>query len=315
MNENNSLFVSCSPHVRAPQNTRTIMLWVIIALMPTLIAGTYLFGAKSLYVTVISVASCVFFEWGYRKLMKKSNTIGDLSAVVTGLLLALSISPAIPAYIIVIGAFFAIVVVKQLYGGIGKNFLNPALAARAFLLASYAGVLGSVVIDGVTTATPLYQMYNGVLTYSISDMFMGVIPGAIGEVCTLGLLVGGIYLIIKGVISWRIPVSYLGTVALIALFCGHSGFDSNVQWMIANLVSGGVMLGAFFMATDYATSPVTGPGQYIYGFGCGALTMLIRYFGGYPEGVTYAILIMNTLAWAIDKGFKRKQFGAVKVAK
>jgi electron transport complex protein RnfD len=212
----------------------------------------------------------------------------------------------------IVGTFFAIVVVKQLYGGLGKNFLNPALAGRAFLMASYAAIMGAVVVDGVTMATPLSYMYAGEANpYTVGQMFLGTIPGAMGEASALALLAGGLYLIWKKVISWRIPVGFIGAVAVLTLIGGHAGY-SNVDWMLQNLFAGGLFLGAFFMATDYATSPVTLNGQLVYGVGCGVLTVLIRYFGGFPEGVSYAILIMNLCAWAIDKAFRRYQFGVTK---
>ncbi len=316
------LDVAFQPQVRTNNDTQRIMLDVLIALIPALIVAVWQFGAYPLAVVAISVASAVFFEWAYRKLMKKTNTIGDLSACVTGVLLACTLPPTTPLWVPVIGSFFAIVVVKQLYGGIGKNFLNPALAGRAFLLASYALIMGRYavpnslkgVVDGVTMATPLAELYDtGVMPsyYDFGSMFIGKIPGCIGEISALALLIGGIYLIARKVISWRIPVSYIGTVALLTLIFGREGF-SNVEWMLYNVLAGGLMLGAFFMATDYASSPVTLNGQLLYGVGCGAITVLIRYFGGFPEGVSYAILIMNLCAWAIDKAFHRHQFGVSK---
>jgi len=316
------LDVAYQPQVRADVDTRRIMLDVIIALLPAVAVSVWQFGAAPLLVIASSVCAAVFFEWAYRKLMKKSCTIGDLSAAVTGLLLALVLPPFTYWWIPVVGAFFAIVVVKQLYGGIGKNFLNPALAGRALLLASYAVVLGSYAVpnglkgtvDGITMATPLAAMYgaDGMPAYfGIKELFIGTIPGCIGEVSALALLIGGIYLIVRKVISWRIPVAYIGTVAVLCLVFGREGYG-NVQWAIYNVLAGGLLLGAFFMATDYATSPVTLNGQLLYGVGCGALTVLIRYFGGFPEGVTYAILIMNLCSWAIDKGFRRHQFGVTK---
>ena len=317
------LDVAYQPQVRTNTDTRRIMLDVIIALIPAVLVAVLRFGISPLLVIASSVASCVFFEWGYRKLMKKSCSIGDLSAVVTGLLLALVLPVDAPVWMPVIGAFFAIVVVKQLYGGIGKNFLNPAMAGRAFLLASYAihmsgswavpkNLAGAV--DGVTMATPLSYMYSGAAMpeyYSYANLLLGSRAGCIGELSTLALLIGGIYLIARKVISWRIPVSTLGTVALLTVVFGHEGYG-NVDWMVYNLLAGGLMLGAIFMATDYATSPVTLNGQLLYGFGVGAITVLIRYFGGFPEGITYAILIMNLCAWAIDKAFRRPQFGVTK---
>ena len=313
------LDVAYQPQVRTNIDTRRLMLTVILALLPAVIWSVIQFGFHSLVVMLSSMASAVFFEWGYRKLMHKTASIDDCSAALTGLLLALTLPPTAPWWLPVIGTFFAIVVVKQLYGGIGKNFLNPALAGRAFLLASYALILGtyavpralSGVVDGVTMATPLSYLYGeGTMPayFSLKSMFLGTIPGAMGEVSTLLLVIGGLYLILRKVISWRIPVSFLGTVALLTLIFGHAGMN-RFDWMLYNLLSGGLVLAAFFMATDYATSPVTLNGQLLYGFGCGVITVLIRYFGGYPEGSTYAVLIMNLCAWAIDKGFHRHQFG------
>ena len=297
------LDVAYQPQVRTNTDTKRLMLDVIIALMPAVLWSAYQFGMAPLVVILSSVCSAVFFEWAYRKLLKKSATIDDLSAVLTGLLLALTLPPSTPWWVPVIGSFFAIVVVKQLYGGIGKNFLNPALAGRAFLLASYALIMGTYTIpsalkgtvDGITMATPLSYLYgsNPMPDYfSAGALFMGNIPGAIGEISALCLLIGGLYLIVRKVISWRIPVAFIGTVALLCLVFGHGGYD-NMSWMLFNVLAGGLLLGAFFMATDYATSPVTLNGQLLYGAGCGALTVLIRYFGGFPEGVSYAILIMN----------------------
>ena len=306
------LYVAYQPQVRTNTDTRRIMLDVILALLPAVIVSVIHFGARVLIVMATSVVSAVFFEWAYRKLLKKTNTIGDLTAALTGLLMAMTLPPQSPWWMPIIGTLFAIVVVKQLYGGLGKNFLNPALAGRAFLMASYAAIMGNITIDGVTSATPLSYMYSGEpMPFTMGNLFLGQIPGCIGEISALALLIGGVYLLIRKVITWRIPVAFIGTVAVLTLIFGHAGY-SNVDWMLANVLSGGLMLGAIFMATDYATSPVTMPGQLLYGFGCGALTVLIRYFGGYPEGVSYAILIMNLCAWAIDKGFCRPQFGVTK---
>ncbi|MBR5344001.1 MAG: RnfABCDGE type electron transport complex subunit D [Oscillospiraceae bacterium] len=314
--------VAYQPQVRTNIDTPRLMSSVILALMPAVAVSVWQFGWRSLLMIAISVGSAVFFEWAYRKLLKKSATIGDCSAALTGLLLALTMPSSAPLWLPVIGTFFGIVVVKQIYGGIGKNFLNPALAARAFLLASYALYLGqfavpsslSGTVDGVSMATPLSFLYGGEALpgyFTLKTMFLGMRPGALGEVSALALLIGGLYLIIRKVISWRIPVSFLGTVALLTLIFGHEGYG-HVDFMLYNLCSGGLLLAAIFMATDYATSPVTLNGQLLYGFGCGVLTVLIRYFGGYPEGVTYAILLMNLCTWAIDKGFRRHQFGVSK---
>ena len=316
------LDVAYQPQVRTGADTRRIMIDVIIALMPALIVAIIQFGWYPIAVCIVSMASAVFFEWAYRKLMKKTCTIGDCSAALTGLLMALTMPASSPLWLPIIGTFFSIVVVKQLYGGIGKNFLNPALAGRAFLLASYALIMGTWatplslqgVVDAATMATPLSYMYSGSALpayYSPMSMFLGAVPGCIGEISALALLIGGAYLLIRKVITWRIPVSFIGTVALISLVFGKSGYG-RVDWMLLNILSGGLMLGAIFMATDYATSPVTANGQLLYGFGCGALTVLIRAFGGYPEGVSYAILIMNLCSWAIDKAFRRHQFGVSK---
>ena len=266
----------------------------------------------------------VLILWAYRKLMKKPDSIGDLSAVVTGILLAYTLPANCKWWLPIIGAFFAIVVVKQLYGGIGKNFLNPALAGRAFLLASYALFMTTWVVpssltsvigaDAATMATPLSYMKAGEALpqyFTYKSMFLGTMPGCLGEVSALALLIGGVYLLCRKVITWHIPVSFIGTVALLTLIFGskNGGGYTHVEWMLDNLLSGGLLLGAFFMATDYSTSPVTAPGRIIYGVGCGALTVLIRVFGGFPEGVSFAILIMNCCAWMFDKHTQRRQFG------
>ena len=313
------LDVAYQPQVRAKTDTRRLMLDVILALLPAVGVAVWQFGFYCLLMIGVSVASAVFFEWGYRRLLKKSASIGDLSAALTGLLIALTMPPAAPLWLPVIGSFFAIVVVKQLYGGLGKNFLNPALAARAFLLASYTMLMGQFPvphsllkeIDGISAATPLSYLKAGEAMpayYNLRSMLLGMRPGAMGEICALALLLGGLYLIARKVISWRIPVSFIATVALLTLIFGHKGY-SRMEFMAYNLTSGALLLTAIFMATDYATSPVTLGGQLLYGFGCGVITVLIRYFGGYPEGVTYAILLMNLCTWAIDKGFRRRQFG------
>ena len=313
---------SYQPQVRTNTDTSRIMLDVIIALVPALAVGVWQFGIKALILTAVSVASCVFFEWLYRKLMKKPNSIGDLSACVTGMLIAMVVPATAPWWMCVVGAAFAMIIVKQLYGGLGKNFLNPALAARAFMMASWAVIMTTwavpstltKVVDATTMATPLSLMKAGEALpeyFSVGNMFIGNMPGCIGEVSAAALLLGGIYLLIRKVISWRIPVSFIGTVAVLTLIFGKTGYG-NVEWMVDNLLTGGLLLGAIFMATDYSSSPVTLKGQLLYGFGCGALTVLIRYFGSFPEGVSYAILIMNLCAWAIDKGTRDRQFGVSK---
>ena len=322
MEEKKIFKVTSNPIVRTPRDTSKIMLDVIIALVPALGVGAYMFGMNVAILLVVNVAACVVFEWAYRKLMKKNTSVGDLSAVVTGVLITCVMPSAAPWWVGLIGSFFAIIVVKQLYGGIGKNFLNPALAARAFMSAAYAAYMTTwavpstlrSVVDATTMATPLSYLNNGEALpeyFNYLNMFLGGIPGSIGEVSALALLVGAAYLLIRKVITWRIPVTFIGTVAVLTLVFGHEGYG-NVEWMLYNVLSGGLILGAFFMATDYSTSPVNLKGQLLYGVGCGAVTVLIRYFGSYPEGVSYAILVMNCCTWAIDKGFRPRQFGMTK---
>lgn len=320
MEEKKLFKVTSNPIVRTPRSTDKIMLDVIIALVPALGVGAYMFGMNVAILLVVNVACCVIFEWAYRKLMKKNTSVGDLSAVVTGVLLTCVMPSAAPWWLGIIGSFFAIIVVKQLYGGIGKNFLNPALAARAFLSAAYAAymtawavpsVMRDVVVDATTMSTPLSYMHTGDALpeyFNFLNMFLGGIPGSIGEVSALALLVGAAYLLIRKVITWRIPATFIGTVAVLTLVFGKEGY-SNVDWMLYNVLSGGLILGACFMATDYSTSPVNLNGQLIFGVGCGAITVLIRYFGSYPEGVSYAILIMNCCTWALDKATRPRQFG------
>ena len=328
--KNLKLIASSSPHIRSNEDTRSIMLDVIIALLPALAWSVYCFGWKALLLTAVSVVSCVFFEWAYRKLMKKSCMVGDLSAVVTGILLSFVCPVDLPWWVIIIGAFFSIVVVKQLYGGIGCNFLNPALAGRAILLASYATAMTTWTLpsskkelaDVISTATPLQIMKEGTVekfaelttNYTVGDMFIGRIGGSLGEVSALALLLGGAWLLIRKVISWHTPVAFIGTVAILTLISAPAGID-NVQYMLYNVFGGGLMLGAFFMATDYATSPVTKPGQLIFGIGCGLITCFIRRFGSYPEGVCYSILIMNCTTWLLDKYIRPTIYGAVKKEK
>lgn len=317
--KNLKLIASSNPHIRSNEDTRSLMLDVIIALVPALAMSVYVFGVTALISAVVSVAGAVFFEWLYRKLLHKPQTIGDLSAALTGLLLSMVCPPTLPCWMLLVGDFFAIFVVKQLYGGLGKNFLNPALAGRAALVACYASAMTTWAaprtVDAVTAATPLAMMKAGefeALTaqYSLSDMFIGFIGGSAGEVSAMMLLIGGLYLIFRKVISWQTPVSYILMVAVLT-FLFPQGNDA-LTYMLYNVFGGGLMLGAFFMATDYVTSPVTKKGQLIYGFGCGLLTVFIRYFGSYPEGVCYSILVMNCLVWIIDKYTKPTRFGVDK---
>ena len=307
--------VTSSPHIRGKRNTQQIMLDVVIALLPALLAGTMIFGMRALLVTLVCAAAAVAAEWVCGMILYHRNTVKDLSSVVTGLLLALTLPATVPYWLAAIGSVFAIVVVKGLCGGLGKNVFNPALGARAFMMLFWPVHLVRYIapgsVDGVASATPLHHMVMPALPEeSLGQMFMGNIGGTIGEVCTLALLVGGIYLIVKGVISVRIPASYLGTVAVLTLI--FSKGDNAVLWMLYSLLGGGVVLGALFMATDYATSPVTPKGQIIYGIGCGVLTVIFRYFGLFPEGVTYAILLMNACAWAIDRYCAPRRFGTKK---
>ena len=303
--KNLKLIASSSPHIRSKDNTRSIMLDVIIALLPALVMSIYVFGVRALTMVLVSVAACVFWEWAYRKLLKKPQSIGDLSAVVTGILLAFVCPPTTPVWMLIIGGFFSIVVVKQLYGGIGCNFVNPALVGRAMLLASYASAMthwvgfgsklplvGSTA-DVVTSSTPMAVM-KGIFsaetaedalaavndltsTFSISDMFIGRIGGSLGETSALALLLGFVYLLLRRVINWQIPVCYIGTVAVLTLI-----------------------------------SPVTKLGQAIFGVGCGLITCFIRRFGSYPEGVCYSILIMNCTTWLLDKYIRPTIYGAIK---
>ena len=318
------LTISSSPHVHSPVTTQTIMRDVLISLAPALMGSVYFFGLRALMVTLISVAACVFFEWAYNKIAKVPSKVYDLSAVVTGVLLAFVCPVTIPYWCIIIGDFFAIIVVKQIFGGIGRNIVNPALAARAFMFSwpalmtnwvkpgfsNAAGIVSTA--DAVTGATPLAEMALEQLpTASLTDMFLGNIGGCIGETSGMLLLIGLVYLLARKIISLRIPVAFVGTVAVLT-FLFPQGGNGNLQWMAAQLLSGGLLLGAIFMATDYVTSPVTKLGQVVYGIGCGVLTVVIRYFGGYPEGVSYAILIMNCCVVLLDRIGRPKKFGAPK---
>ena len=317
--------VSSNPHVRDKMTTSRIMQLVVIALLPATLFGIWNFGFHALLVVLVTVISSVFFEWLYDRLMHKKNTITDFSAVVTGLLLALNMPPQIPLWMPVLGSAFAIIVVKQLFGGLGQNFMNPALGARAFMMASWAGFMttwtaphanlplfGNVTVtDAISTATPLATLKTGAVPADtgLLEMLLGQTGGVIGETSALALLAGGVYLLWRKVITINIPAAYILTVAVITFLFPLSGDVSRVQWMLSQVLSGGLMLGAIFMATDYVTSPVTPKGQIIFGVGCGLLTVFIRYFGGLPEGVSYSILIMNTLVWAIDKKTHPRKFG------
>ena len=329
--EEYKLSVASSPHASSPVGTKNLMRDVLIALIPALAMGIYVFGPRALTTTLVSVIFCEIFEWGYCKLMHKPNPCKDLSAAITGVLLVFVCPVTLPYWMIIIGDFFAIVVVKQLFGGIGCNFMNPALVGRAVLLASYATAMTTWAVpmsklsifgsnaDAVTSSTPLAIMKGGDLAsltsnYSVVDMFLGRIGGSLGEVSALMLLLGGVYLVIRKVISWHTPVAFIATVAVLCLISAPAGISA-VDYMLYNVFGGGLMLGAIFMATDYATSPVTKPGQIIFGIGCGLLTCFIRRFGSYPEGVCYSILIMNCTTWLLDKYIRPTIYGAVKKEK
>ena len=306
------LTVASSPHIRGDFKSSRIMLDVMLALTPALIVGIWMHGIRSLVVTAVAIASSVALEWLYSVVTKTRNTIVDGSALVTGMLLAMTLPATVPYWLVVVGCAFAIIFVKALCGGLGQNIFNPALSARGFMmLMAPAYMVRFEGVDGVTAATPLHHMVMPALPEeSVLDMFLGNCPGSIGEVSALALLIGGAYLVCRKVISVRIPAAYLGTVAVLTLVFSKTG--DPISWMLYSLFSGGVMLGAIFMATDYATSPVTANGQIIYGIGCGALTVVFRYFGLFPEGVTYAILLMNAFVWIIDRHTAPRRFGAKK---
>lgn len=321
MNDLSKLKVSSSPHIRTDETTRQIMLDVVIALCPALAVSLFVYGLRSLSLVLTSIVGCVFFEWLYALLTHKPQTIYDCSAIVTGILLAFCLPASTPLWMVLLGDLFAIVIVKQLFGGIGMNFVNPALAARAFMLASFAGAISAIPkirtalpifttpVDIVSTATPLAQMKDGVLP-SISPLqnALGMVGGCIGELSSFALLAGLFYLVYRKVISPRIPLTFIGTVAVVTFLFPQG--NNSVQWMLSQVLSGGLMLGAIFMASDYTTSPITPRGQIVYAIGCGLLTVFIRYFGSYPEGVSYAILIMNLLVNIIEKFTMPRKFGA-----
>ncbi|MBQ4347039.1 MAG: RnfABCDGE type electron transport complex subunit D [Firmicutes bacterium] len=309
MDNQNTLIVSGTPHIRSHETIQGIMRDVIIGLAPAAIVGIGFFGPRALAVIAISIGSAVFFEWLWNKGMKKPNTIQDLSAVVTGLLLAMNMPSSAPFWMPIVGSAFAIIICKQLFGGLGQNFINPALGARAFLLASYPTAMTSWVEPGtyqaLTGATPLAYLKDGLMEYSLMDAFIGNVPGCIGETCALALIAGGIWLIARRIISWRVPVCYIGVVFVLTAVFGRG----EASFPVYEILTGGLMLGAFFMATDYASSPVTPKGKIIMGVCCGVLTALIRVYGGYPEGVSYSILIMNMCVPLIDRYTKPKTFG------
>ena len=304
--------VSSSPHVRSKDTTSRIMLYVIIALIPTSLFGIYNFGYRALILILVTIASCVASEWVYNRIVHKKDTVSDLSCVVTGLLLALNLPATLPWWEAVIGGVFAIVVVKCLFGGLGQNFMNPALGARCFLLIAFAADMTNFVIDSYTGATPLAAIRNGEAVNTM-DMLIGRTAGTIGETSAIAILIGAIFMILMGVIDLRIPASYIVTfVVFMILFSGH-GFDGN--YITAQLCGGGLMLGAFFMATDYVTSPITPRGQILFGICCGILTGLFRTFGSNAEGVSFAIILSNLLVPMIEKITVPMAFGQVREAK
>ena len=306
--------VSGTPHVRSKESIQSIMRDVIIALVPATAAGIYYFGINALILVIAAIASAVAFEAICQKVMKKPVTVSDLSAVVTGLLLAMNLPAAAPIWVAIVGSAFAIIFGKQLFGGLGQNFINPALAGRAFLLASYPTEMttwsvpnGLEVADAATYATPLAQLKAGALDANLVDLMLGKCGGTIGETCAIALIIGGVYLLYKHVISWKIPVIYIATVAILFGVIGRHGMRMPLQ----EIMAGGVMLGGIFMATDYASSPVTPKGQIIFAVGAGLITYLIRTFGGYPEGVSYSILIMNCAVPLIERFTEPTIFGAL----
>ena len=296
--------VSSSPHVRSSETTRSIMMDVAIAMLPATAYGVFQFGLHALLVLIVTILACVLSEYVYEKGMKKPITISDFSAVVTGMILALNMPATIPLWIPALGGVFAIIVVKQLYGGLGQNFMNPALAARCFLLISFAGKMSSFTLDGWSGATPLAAMRNGE-TMDLASMFIGKIPGTIGEVSVIALLIGAAYLVVRKVISLRIPLTYIITTAVfIFIFGNHDPY-----YVACEVCGGGLIFGAFFMATDYVTSPVTPAGQYVFGVVLGLLTGIFRLWGASAEGVSYAIILSNLLVPVIEKATLPPAFG------
>ena len=303
-----NLIVSVSPHIHDRDSTQSIMRDVLIALCPAVIASIIIFGFRSLLVEAVCVAAAVFFEWGFEKICKRKSTICDLSAAVTGLILALNLPVGIPLWQAIFGALVAIVVVKQLFGGIGHNFANPAITARIVMLLAFSGPMTTwaapKIADAVSGATPLVSLGAGE-SVSLTSLFLGTTGGCLGETCALALLIGGIYLIVRKVITWHTPVAFIATVFVLSLIKGGFVFG------LSEILAGGVMLGSIFMATDYATTPSTPWGRVIFGIGCGLITCLIRFFGNYPEGVSFSILLMNILTPYISKWTCSKPLGGV----
>lgn len=301
--------ISSSPHIRDKETTTNLMGQVLVALMPATVVGVFNFGSSAFIIILISVLSCVIFEALFEKITKRKNTVLDLSAAVTGLLLALNLPPEIPYWMPVLGSFFAIIVVKQLFGGLGQNFMNPALAARCFLLISFTGRMTTFTYDAVTTATPLANLKAGEAV-DVLSMFLGTTAGTIGETSALALLIGGAFLLVRRVINYRIPLFYIGSFSVFILaYALATGRGFDVSYLLAHLCGGGLMLGAFFMATDYVTSPITPNGKIVFGIILGLFTFLFRIFGGSAEGVSYAIILGNLLVPLIERVTVPKSFG------
>lgn len=304
------LHVSVSPHIHGKKSTQGIMLDVIIALLPATIAGVVLFGIDALLVVATCVISAVVCELLFNIIVKKEQTVSDLSSVVTGLLLALNLPANIPLWQATVGSAFAIIIVKCVFGGLGKNIVNPAITARVFMLIAFGSMTAAVFptgMDSASGATPLTDLDNGVVP-NLMDLLLGKNGGAIGETCALALIIGGVYLLVRKVISWHIPVAFIGTAFLFTLLVEGGNFETALAWTL----SGGLLIGAFFMATDYVTSPSTAKGKIIFGIGAGVITVLIRFWGAYPEGVSFAILLMNIVNPFIDGKCTRKLFGGAK---
>ena len=316
-----NLIVSASPHIVTALDTQKTMLMVLLALVPSLLVSTYVFGFRVLTLTAVCIATSMFFEWGWNKLMKRKQTVCDLSAALTGTLIAFNVPSGLPYWIAIIGCFVAIIIVKQLFGGIGRNVVNPAITARIVLFISFATEMTTWPLpkmnqtaDVVTGATPLGILSEGGGELpSNMELFLGYVGGSMGEVSAIALIVGGLFLVWKKIISPIIPCCFIGTVFVFALiYYGATGQGDALQMAIFHILAGGVMLGAIFMATDYVTSPLLPAGKVVFGIGCGIITMLIRLFGQYPEGVSFSILLMNCLTPLIDSFFQKRMYGGAK---
>ena len=319
-NYKNNLVVSSSPHVVTALDTRMTMLMVIIALVPSIMVSVYVFGPRVLLLTCVSMIACMFFEWLWNAMMKRESTVGDLSAALTGMLIAFNVPAGLPVWILIIGDLSAIIVVKQLFGGLGKNLVNPAITARIILFISFATEMTTwplprMAADATSKATPLGVLAEGSLDNLPSNMhlFLGFVGGSLGEVSALALLIGGIFLIWRKIISPVIPACFIGTVFVFALiYYAATGQGDPLQMALFHILAGGVFLGAFFMATDYVTSPLLTKGKIVFGIGCGIMTMVIRLWGQYPEGVSFSILFMNCLTPLIDSFFQKRMYGGKK---